>query len=81
MPRIAGSHWSALGEIHRRVYRFQPGDDRSTEREAIYKQLAASKKVPSHAEHLERKRLARPISVSMAERTREQYSRRRMPPR
>jgi hypothetical protein len=73
-----GFTFARHGEIHQRVYRFQLGDDRSTDRETIYKQLAASKKAPSHAEHAEKLRLARPIKVSTAERVQALYGRRGM---
>ena len=67
-----------LGEMQQRVYRFQQRDDRGTGPETIYKQLLASKKVPSHAEHAERKRLERPVNPTMAERIQQQYNRRGM---
>ena len=74
-----GFTWAESGSVlQQRVYRFQQGDDRGTERQTIRNQLAASKKVPSHAEHAERQRLARPISPTMAERIQEQYNRRGM---
>ena len=78
-----GSHrgftWAESGSVLRqRVYRFQQGDDRGTERETIYGQLLVSNKVPSQAEHAERHRLARPVNPTMAERIQEQYSRRGM---
>src|SRR5437763_14405911 len=57
-----GFTWSALGEIHQRVYRFQRGDQRNAESETIHRQLASSKKVPSHAEHAAKKRLERSIN-------------------
>lgn len=47
--RHRGFAFARHGEVHQRVYRFQLGDDRSTERETIYRQLALSKKVPGHA--------------------------------
>jgi hypothetical protein len=75
-----GFTWGESGSVlQQRVYRFQQGDDRSLDRETIYKQLLASKKVPSHAEHAERQRLSRPPSgPTMTDRIQEQYSRRGM---
>jgi hypothetical protein len=70
-----GFTFARYGEVHQRVYRFQLGDDRSTDRATIYKQLAASKKVPGHAEHAEKLRLTRPIKVSRSERIQEHYHR------